>query len=176
MTTILSHSIIGSASANESVRQPGLTLKSDPSPAGCASVPIPRWATRSGVAGVLELHGDSQKQISRIALKYKRKVFLVSLNDVFAIVAQGNYVTFEQESRSYRLRESISTIAEKLKAYGFIRIHRSRIINKLWVEEFRPSSNGGYIVALRNGQQYIVTKSHEENLQSLADIWFGKKT
>jgi DNA-binding LytR/AlgR family response regulator len=163
-----------SACANESVRQPSLRLKSCPNPNDCASVPERQRATPgSAVQRLPDLRDYSQKQVSRIAIKYKRKVFLVDLADVFAIVAQGNYVTLEQGSRSYRLRESISNMAEKLKPYGFIRIHRSRIINKLWVEEFRPCSNGDYIVGLRNGQECIVTKGHKKNLESLADLWFG---
>lgn len=173
----MGQAIMGSAFTNESVQEPGLALKSCPNANRLCIGSSSATGDPGGIVGAVErffdLHGYSQKELSRVAIKYKRRVFVANLNDVFAIVAQGNYVIFEQASRSCRLRESISNIAEKLKPYGFIRIHRSRIINKLWAEEFRPRSAGEYLVRLRGGQEYIVTKSHKKNLESLADLWFG---
>lgn len=119
------------------------------------------------------LPGTSQWQMSKIAIKCERKVLFINPSEVFSVVAQGNYVVLEEESGSYRLLESISNIAEKLRPYGFIRIHRSRVVNSSWVEASRPCANGGYLVCLKGGREYAVTKSYKKNLKSVAGVWLG---
>jgi hypothetical protein len=49
-------------------------------------------------------------------------------------------ITFRCDNRPnpYLLREPLSSIAEKLKPFGFIRIHRSVVVNISAVEEIQP--------------------------------------
>jgi len=76
----------------------------------------------------------------------------------------------------YLLRESISIAADKFKAYGFIRIHRSVLVNSLFVEKIRPRSTGEYEPRMRGGNQYTVTRTYKDNLKSLAKMWIGSGT
>ncbi|HEV2288011.1 MAG TPA: LytTR family DNA-binding domain-containing protein [Candidatus Acidoferrales bacterium] len=119
----------------------------------------------------------SRKQTTRIALKTRAGgVVFIASADVLAVVAQGNYVLLQRESGSYHLRESISAMEEKLKPFGFVRIHRSILVNKSWVEEIRPHAPGKYLLRLRNGQDYTVTRSYRMNLKFLAELWLGNDT
>lgn len=68
-----------------------------------------------------------------IAIKAKGKILFINPGDVVAVQAEGNYVSLQRESDSYLLRESISKVEEKLKPYGFIRIHRSALVNTTFV-------------------------------------------
>ena len=72
---------------------------------------------------------------TRIAIRAKRKILLINPADVIAVEAQGNYVLVRQTSSSHLLRESISTMEEKLAPHGFVRIHRSVLVNRACVEE-----------------------------------------
>ncbi|MGB6625308.1 MAG: LytTR family DNA-binding domain-containing protein, partial [Candidatus Acidiferrales bacterium] len=96
--------------------------------------------------------------------------------DVLAVVAQGNYVLLACECCSHHLRESISVMEEKLKAYGFVRIHRSVLVNKVWVDEIRPYAPRKYLLRLKNGKEFTVTRSYKGNLKSLAELWIGNDT
>ena len=49
------------------------------------------------------------------------------------------------------LRESLSSMAEKLKPYGFIRIHRSVVVNTSAVEEIQPLPTGEYRLRVKGG-------------------------
>lgn len=100
----------------------------------------------------------------------------MNLDDVAAVQAEGNYVLLKRETGSYLLRESISSIAEKLEVYGFIRIHRSVLVNTTFVEEIRPISTGEYGLRLRGGKEYTVTRTYKKNLKSLAEFWIGTGT
>ncbi|MFZ0334653.1 MAG: LytTR family DNA-binding domain-containing protein [Candidatus Acidiferrales bacterium] len=111
---------------------------------------------------------------ARIAINKRGRVTFINPGDVLAVEGQGNYVRLECESGLYRLRESMSAMAEKLEPYGFVRIHRSVLVNKSWVEEVRPHSPGVYLLRLRNGKELTVTRTYKKNLKSLAELWLGK--
>lgn len=78
----------------------------------------------------------------RLAIKVKGRILFMNLGDVVSIHAKGNYVSLQRPSSSYLLRESISMVAEKLEPYGFIRIHRSVLVNTSFVEEIRSDFDG----------------------------------
>ena len=107
----------------------------------------------------------------RIAIKAKGRILLIDPAEVIAVEARGNYVVVQQTSNSHRLRESISTMEEKLNGHGFVRIHRSVVVNAAWVEEIRPLL-GEYVLSVP-GRQYTVTRSYKKNLQLLAQSWIG---
>jgi LytTr DNA-binding domain len=86
--------------------------------------------------------------------------------DVVIIEAQGNYVLLQRPSGSYLRRESIPTMAEKLKAYGFIRIHRSLLVNGSFVEEIQPWPAGEYVLRIKGGKEYTVSRTYKSNLKS----------
>jgi DNA-binding LytR/AlgR family response regulator len=109
----------------------------------------------------------------RVAIKVKGKILFINLGDVVAVQAEGNYVSLQQNSNSYLLRESISAVAEKLEPHGFIRIHRSILVNTSFVEEIRPYSTGEYGLRVKGGKEFTVTRTYKKNLKSLAEYWIG---
>jgi DNA-binding LytR/AlgR family response regulator len=64
-------------------------------------------------------------------------------------------------------------VAEKLEPHGFIRIHRSVLVNTSFVEEIRPGSTGEYGLRVKGGKEYTVTRTYKKNLKSLAEYWIG---
>ncbi len=111
--------------------------------------------------------------VRRIAIKSNGRILFVDTSEVLAVRAEGNYVLLERKNGSYLIRESISSIAETLKPYGFIRIHRSVLINGSYVENIQASLTGEYELRLKNGQEYTVTRTYKKNLKSLAQCWIG---
>lgn len=109
----------------------------------------------------------------RVAIKVKGKILFINLSNVVAVQAEGNYVSLQRNGSSYLLRESISAVAEKLEPQGFIRIHRSILVNTSFVEEIRPYSTGEYGLRVKGGKEYTVTRTYKKNLKSLAEFWIG---
>jgi two-component system LytT family response regulator len=107
----------------------------------------------------------------RIAIKNKGRILLINPGDVITVEAQRNYVLLQRESDSYLLRDSISAMAEKLEPYGFVRIHRSVLVNRSWVEEIRPNLTGEYWLRLTGGREITVTRTYKQNLKLLAELW-----
>jgi DNA-binding LytR/AlgR family response regulator len=74
----------------------------------------------------------------RIVIKAKSRILFIDLGTVVAVQAERNYVRLQRENGSYLLLESISALAGKLDPYGFIRIHRSVLVNtSLWKRSSR---------------------------------------
>jgi two-component system LytT family response regulator len=110
---------------------------------------------------------------SKIAIKNNGRILFIDPRELLVVEAEGNYVLLRQETGSYLLRESISTIAEKLKPYGFVRIHRSALVNASFVRELRLCSTGEYELRMKDGKEYTVTRTYKRNLRSLAGFWVG---
>ena len=110
---------------------------------------------------------------SKIAIKTKGRILFIDPTEVAIIRAEGNYALLEKQSGSYLLRESISILAEKLKPHGFIRIHRSMLVNTSFVEEIRPWSTGEYVLRIKGGRELTVSRMYKNNLRSIAQLWIG---
>ncbi len=113
------------------------------------------------------------KASPRIAIKAKGRILFIDPGAVIAVQAEGNYVLLLREGGSHLLRESITEMAEKLDAYGFIRIHRSVLVNAAFVEEIQPCPTGEYELRMKGGKQFTVTRTYKKNLKSLAEFWIG---
>jgi DNA-binding LytR/AlgR family response regulator len=111
-----------------------------------------------------------------IAIRAKGRILFINPSDVVAVQAEGNYVSLHRQSDSYLLRESISTVAEKLKPYGFIRIHRSAIVNTSFVLEITPYPTGKCGVRVKGGKEYAVTSGYRKNLMPLTEFRIGGGT
>ena len=121
----------------------------------------------------MHLEASSRKLFPRIAIKTKGRILFVSPADVFAVEAKGNYVLLQGQSGSHFVHESISAMTDRLRLYGFIRIHRSVLVNALFVEEIQPCSTGEYLVRIKGGKEYTATRTYRQNFKSLAEFWIG---
>src|SRR5579872_102852 len=120
-----------------------------------------------------QLEVIARRQAPRIAFKAKGSILLLDLSDILAVQAEGNYVSLRHQRQPYLVRESLSSMAEKLKPYGFIRIHRSVVVNASAVEEIQPLPTGEYRLRVKGGREYSVTRTYKRNLRDLAQLWVG---
>ena len=120
-----------------------------------------------------QLQKPSRPDHPTFAIKAKGRILFINPGDVVAVQAEGNYVSLQRESDSYLLRESISMVAEKLKPYGFIRIHRSVLVNTSFVVEIKPYSTGKYGLRIKGGKEYAVTSGYKKNLKPLTEFRIG---
>jgi two-component system LytT family response regulator len=120
-----------------------------------------------------QLEIAAKRRAARIAFKTKGRILFLDLAEIVAVQAEGNYVSLRHRPNPYLLRESLSSMAEKLKPYGFIRIHRSVVVNISAVEEIQPLPTGEYRLRVKGGKEYLVTRTYRDNLKDLAQLWVG---
>jgi DNA-binding LytR/AlgR family response regulator len=144
-------------------------------PADPSLLPVIRVDAANLMRVLRELEVLAKRQSPRIAFKAKGSILLLDLADILAVQAEGNYVSLRHRTNPYLVHESLSSMAEKLKPYGFIRIHRSAVVNISAVEEIQPLPTGEYRLRLKAGQEYLVTRTYKHNLRDLAQLWVGSE-
>jgi DNA-binding LytR/AlgR family response regulator len=163
------------------VRQPGkYTLGSTAGdgfyePLDSSLLPATRVDAANLILALRQLDDIAKRQAPRIAFKVKGRILFVDLAEIAAVQAEGNYVSLQHRPYPYLLRESLSSMAEKLKPYGFIRIHRSVVVNISVVEEIQPLPTGEYRLRVKGGKEYLVTRTYKDNLRDLAQLWVGSE-
>src|ERR1700756_3133675 len=137
--------------------------------------PVSRVDAETLIRAVRQLEVIAKRPAPRIAVKAKGRILFLDLAEVVAVQAEGNYVSLRHHPNPYLLRESLSSMAEKLKPYGFIRIHRSVVVNISAVEEIQPLPTGEYRLRVKGGKEYLVTRRYKHNLRDLAQLWVGSE-
>jgi DNA-binding LytR/AlgR family response regulator len=143
--------------------------------ADTSMLPVIRVDAANLMPVLLQLEAVAKRQAPRIAFKAKGSILLLDLADILAVQAEGNYVSLRNRTNSYLVHESLSSMAEKLKPYGFIRIHRSVVVNISAVEEIQPLPTGEYRLRVKGGKEYLVTRTYKHNLRDLAQLWVGSE-
>jgi len=107
----------------------------------------------------------------RVAIKSNKKITFVDSIGLISVTARGRYVVVHHKCGSYLLRDSLSRIEKKLVPYGFVRIHKSLLINGAWVYEIRPHLNGEYQLVLKDGRELKTSRLYKRKLLQLAALW-----
>jgi DNA-binding LytR/AlgR family response regulator len=143
--------------------------------ADASLLPVIQVAAANLTRVLRQLEVAAKRQEPRIAFKIKGRILLLDLADILAVEAEGNYVSLRPRTNPYLVHESLSSMAEKLKPYGFIRIHRSVVVNISAVEEIQPLATGDYRLRVKGGKEYLATRTYKHNLRDLAQLWVGSE-
>ena len=141
-----------------------------------SSTPVQNVAA-DGIPSLLDSSLEPRLMASkgfRIAIKARNRILLIDSADVIAVEAQASYVILHRQSGPIRARGSISVLARDLEPRGFVRIHRSVIVNKVCVLEIRKAASGEYMLRTSDGKEFRVSRSCTHNLKVFAQVWVGK--
>lgn len=81
-----------------------------------------------------------------------RRVWLDPAEILWAEAA-GNYVELHLAGRSWLQRQTLAALEEQLADQGFVRIHRSRLVNRHRVRDMTSNDSGDFTVTLDDGRQ-----------------------
>jgi hypothetical protein len=77
------------------------------------------------------------------------KIWRVELDEILAVSSAGNYVEFMlRDGRRPLMRSALSALESQLAPGGFLRTHRSWLINSKHVTAIRPEGSGDYAIEL----------------------------
>ena len=110
---------------------------------------------------------DGTGYLTRLAVKDMGRVYFVRADEIFWIEAANYYVKVHVEGRVHLLRESMTSLEQRLDPSRFFRISRSAIVNLDRVTEVQPFARGSLIVVLDNGARIKMTRNRKEQLERL---------
>jgi two-component system LytT family response regulator len=125
-----------------------------------------RTLTRRLLDLLAEARAGSQTE-RRLVIKTSGRVVLLEMDEIDWVEAAGNYVELKTPNGCYLLREGIGSIARRLEAGQFVRIHRSIIVNARKIKELQPCNRGEYMVVLKDGKQLSCSRGYRAKLQQL---------
>ena len=83
------------------------------------------------------------------AIRDGARIARVPVNDILAISSAGNYVEFVlRDGRKPLMRTPLSAIETELGPRGFVRVHRSWLVNAMQMTGLKPEGSGDYTVEL----------------------------
>jgi two-component system LytT family response regulator len=95
---------------------------------------------------------------------------VVRVADIDWIEADHDYVLLHIGDKSWLLRETIACVELQLAGSGFVRIHRSALVNVDRVRELRPRSKGEFDVVLVNGTHLKMTRNYRAAVERLVGL------
>ncbi|MFT7007914.1 MAG: two-component system LytT family response regulator [Colwellia sp.] len=112
-----------------------------------------------------------------LAIKDGSEIHRVSVSDIIWIDAAGDYmcvhacddsansVINNRHENTHILRKTMKQLEEYLDPKLFIRIHRSTIVNKHYIQKFSCQLSGEYFLVLKNGKELKVSRSYKEKVK-----------
>jgi DNA-binding LytR/AlgR family response regulator len=67
----------------------------------------------------------------------------------------------------------MATVEQKLTPLGFVRIHRSILVNTTLVIDLRRDKTGTYVLRTSDGSEHPVGRAYKDNLKVIARSWLG---
>jgi DNA-binding LytR/AlgR family response regulator len=103
---------------------------------------------------LLRRPGDTPIGIQTFDIRDGAKLTRVLLDEILAVSSAGNYVEFFlADGRRLLMRSPLRSVESELSPRGFVRTHRSWLVNGKKVTTLKPDGSGDYTVEL--GQQAV---------------------
>ena len=93
---------------------------------------------------------DEEDALPFVAVVVAGKIRLSDRGEIRYVEAEGDYVRFHTYKDAYLVRKSLSSLAEQWSSEGFVRVHRSFLVNLRHVIEIQPYFNHQLIVRLND--------------------------
>lgn len=94
-------------------------------------------------------------------------VFLAP-TDITHVEAAGNYVEFHTGAKTHLVRGTLASWEARLVARGFIRVHRSRLVNRSKITALRPTPSGDMEITLGDGRTVLGSRRYRAVLTPAA--------
>lgn len=120
---------------------------------------------KENILQVVEGAEDPQ-YIQRLVIKAEGRIFLLDVEDIHYVQAEGNYVAVHNGQRAYLLRETISGLEARLDPRKFLRVHRSAIVKIEKIKELQPWFHGEFRIILDGGKQLMLSRNYRARFQN----------
>lgn len=105
----------------------------------------------------LSLSEISIRQKGKMLLHALEKIYIIALEDIISLKADNSYTIFQMiDGNTITASKPIRFFEDELTASGFLRVHRSNIINIQYIKEIKTKD--GDTVLLANGKSVNASK------------------
>jgi len=94
-------------------------------------------------------------------------VFLAP-RDILFVEAAGNYIEFHTAARTHLVRATLASWETRLASRGFVRVHRSRLVNRTAISAIKPTPSGDAEITLTDGRAVSGSRRYRGDLEATA--------
>jgi two-component system LytT family response regulator len=124
-------------------------------------------AAAGSIQQVLDALRRREGYLDRVPVRIDERVTFVDVDDIVWIKANRNIVEIHLADRVHEVRETMTSLAERLDPRHFARVHRSAIINVRRVQSIHPWFNGHHVVTMDTGQKLRMSRYQQEAFMRL---------
>ena len=106
---------------------------------------------------------------TRLVIRAKGKISLLDPADIDWIEADGKHARLHVGRETHVIRQQLKRLEQRLAPHGFVRVHRSAIVNVDRIKELEPWFHGEYVVILKDGTKLTSSAAHSEALHRIID-------
>ena len=107
----------------------------------------------------------STREEYRFAIRSGASTFYVAASAVDWIESADNYARLWTAGRSHLVRESLHRLAQVLQPEGFIRVHRTALVNVRRIRELRRGGLRQPTLVLQDGTRILVSRERRSGLE-----------
>jgi two-component system LytT family response regulator len=121
-------------------------------------------ATKRGLLSLLD-----ERPIDRLVIRTRGKVSFLKPSEIDWIEADGKHAVLHAGRDTHVVRHTLTRLEQRLAAHGFVRVHRSAIVNVDRIKELEPWFHGEYVVILKDGTKLTSSAAHSQALHRIVD-------
>ena len=125
-----------------------------------------RILERAAAAQGASANGYAPSYLDQFIVRIGERRLLIPVNEVGLIRANHDYVTLHCGTRTYLLRDTISSLEYKLNPALFCRVHRSAIVAVSHVREVRSRDSGDFALRLADGSELRASRRYRDQIRA----------
>lgn len=106
---------------------------------------------------------------TRLLVKVGNGIRPVDVAGVFYVESEGDYLHLAVAGERLRIRERMKDIEEQVAEAGFVRIHRSVLVNLEHVREMKPKKHGDYEFLMADGARFVSGATYRGNVRRILE-------
>ena len=127
---------------------------------------IDRRASAASAAAMPAVNVSDGRR-SDIWLKDGTASIRVDPADIIAVTSAGNYVEFALAGQRHLIRGTLAAEEERLKPFGFSRVHRTRLVNTDRIVAIEQRPNGDFVLRMDTGDTIAGSRRYRDGIAAI---------
>jgi two-component system response regulator AlgR len=111
---------------------------------------------------------DAPAWLDEFWVPYRSEVIRIAATDIDWIEAERDYMRLHTGTRSFLLHQTISELERRLDPERFIRVHRSTILRRDFIDGLKHDGLGGWSARLKDGGEVRIGRSYQTAAKAMA--------
>lgn len=119
------------------------------------------------LSDLLDALAHRESPLDRLVIRTRDRVSLLRPSEIDWIEADGKHVRLHVGREMHVVRQQLGNLERRLASHGFVRVHRSAIVNADRIRHLEPWFHGEYVILLADGTKLTSSAAHSEALHRM---------